>query len=65
MRWLLTALPGLACAGMMLLVCVPMLMNRKHGSDEGLSKEDVADLREEVARLKAERAVGGSQDEYV
>jgi len=50
---------------MMLLVCVPILMNRKHGSDEGLSKEDVADLREEVARLKAERAVGGSQDEYV
>ncbi len=65
MRWLLPALPGLACAGMMLLVCLPMLMNRRHGSDEGVSKEDVAALREEVARLKAERTVSGSKDEYV
>lgn len=65
MRWLLTALPGLACAGMMLVMCVPMLLKRRNGSGEDASKEDVAALREEVARLKAERAVGGAQDEYV
>lgn len=64
MRWLVTALPALACLGMMLVMCVPMLMNRKHGSQEGASKEDVAALREEIALLKAERALDGVEDQH-
>lgn len=64
MRWLVTALPALACLGMMLVMCVPMLMNRKHDSHEGASKEDVAALREEIALLKAKRALDGSEDQH-
>jgi hypothetical protein len=44
---------------MMLLICVPMLLGRKHGhdADPGASKQEVADLREEISRLKGERAI--------
>jgi len=44
---------------MMLLICVPMLLGRKHNqpTDQGISQQDVAELREEIARLKAERAL--------
>ncbi|MGH2825993.1 MAG: hypothetical protein ACRDKF_03370 [Actinomycetota bacterium] len=50
-------LPALACVAMMLLICVPMLLGRKHNqaSDESASQQEVAQLREEVSRLRSER----------
>lgn len=48
---------------MMLLVCVPMMMGRKHGGDESsASKEEIAALREEVAHLRVERDADPSKD---
>lgn len=53
MEWLWTALPALACGSMMLLICVPMMMGRKHGnSDSTVSKEEVSQLRDEIAQLR-------------
>lgn len=61
MRWLL-ALPSLACVAMMVVICIPMLLNRKHGrDDQAASKEEVAALREEITRLRAERALGDKE----
>ncbi|MBA2427634.1 MAG: hypothetical protein H0V60_11220 [Actinobacteria bacterium] len=59
MRSLAVYLPALACGAMMLLICVPMLLGRKHKqpTGKGVSQQDVAELREEIARLKAERAL--------
>jgi hypothetical protein len=66
MRWLLTALPALVCAAMMLLICVPMLFGHRHRRDEqSASKEEVAALREEVDRLRAERTQDLRRDEHV
>ena len=51
-------LPALACLAMMLLICVPMLLGRKHNraSDESASQQEIAQLREEISRLKSQRA---------
>ncbi len=58
MRSLIAYLPALACGVMMLLICVPMLLGRKHGqSDQGASKQEVAELRDELSRLKAQRVL--------
>jgi len=60
MEWLWVALPGLACAAMMLVICIPMMrnMHKGHGeSDDSATRQEVAELREEVARLKADRAL--------
>ncbi len=48
----------------MLLVCVPMLLGRRHKepSDEGASEQEAAELREEISRLKAERALEGDSE---
>ncbi len=60
MQWLWAALPALACAAMMLLICVPMMMGHKHKNDsDGATPEDVKALREELAALKA----GGTSPE--
>jgi hypothetical protein len=58
LRSLVAYLPAIACGVMMLLICVPMMFGRKHdqSADVGASKQEVAELREEVSRLKAERA---------
>ncbi len=58
MRSIAVYLPALACVAMMLLVCVPMLLGRKHNqaSDESASQQEVAELREEIAHLRAESA---------
>ena len=60
MDTLLLYLPALACVGMMLLICVPMMrnMHKDHrDSEDTATREEFAELREEVARLKAERAL--------
>lgn len=59
MRSLVTYLPAIACGAMMLLICVPMLLGRKHNQsgDAGVSQQEVAELREEISRLNAERAL--------
>ena len=62
MRWLTTALPVVACLGMMLVMCVPMLMNRGKGANEVASSVDVAELREEIARLKAQKVRAGEKE---
>jgi hypothetical protein len=57
---LLAYLPALACGAMMLAICIPMMrnMHKGHGgSEDTASRQEIADLREEVARLKAERAL--------
>ena len=54
MEWLWLALPGLACAAMMLFVCVPMMFGKKHGcNSEAATKQEVNALREEIAALQA------------
>ncbi len=59
MRSLAVYLPAVACVAMMLLVCVPMLLVRKHNqsTDQGASQEEVAELREEITRLKTQRGL--------
>lgn len=58
MQWLWAAVPALACGAMMLVMFVPMFMNRKNNNGaEAASKEDVAALREEISRLRATRAL--------
>ena len=59
MRTLVAYLPALACGAMMLLICVPMLLGRRHNQppDRAASQQEVAELRHEISRLKAERAL--------
>lgn len=59
MRTLVTYLPALACGAMMLFICVPMLLGRKHNREgqPSASQQEVAELRDEISRLKAERAL--------
>jgi hypothetical protein len=49
---------------MMLLICVPMMFRRKEGrsSDQSASQAEVAELREEVARLRAERGLADKSE---
>lgn len=63
MRTFVTYLPALACGAMMLLICVPMLLRRKHDHAEpSASQQEVAELRDEISRLKAERALEGKPE---
>jgi hypothetical protein len=59
-------LPALACVAMMLLICVPMLLGGKHNqaSDESASQQEVAQLREEVSRLRSERVPADSSEAH-
>lgn len=53
-------LPALACGAMMLPICIPMMrnMHKGHGdSADDDTRQEVAELREEIARLRAERAL--------
>jgi hypothetical protein len=55
-----TYLPAIACGAMMLLICIPMKrnMHKDRGESAGpASRQEIAELREEVARVKAERAL--------
>lgn len=59
MRTFVTYLPALACGAMMLLICIPMLLGRKHNQDAEptATQQEVAELREEISRLKAGRVL--------
>lgn len=67
MEWLLAYVPALACAAMMLVICIPMMRKMSGGHDQhgSESNEEIAELREEVARLRAERALESKPEETV
>lgn len=61
MRTLIAYLPAIACVGMMALICIPMMrnMHKGHGGpDDADARREIGELRDEIARLKAERALG-------
>lgn len=61
MEWLLVALPAVACAAMMLAVCGPMMFGRKHAcSDDKASKQEINELRDELARLRTDRPINSA-----
>lgn len=64
METVLSYLPAIACGAMMLLICIPMMRNMHKGrdSDDAVSREEVAELREEIARLKAERTLSETKE---
>lgn len=53
MEWLLVYVPAIACAAMMLVICLPMMrkMSGGHAQEGGASSDEVAELRYEVARF--------------
>lgn len=59
MKALLVYLPSIACLAMVAIICLPMLL--KHGKHE--TDPEVAQLKEEVVRLKAQIAT--REDEEV
>jgi hypothetical protein len=61
MRTFLTLLPALACAAMM-FVCARMMFGHREESTENAGAQEVAELREEVARLRAQRTL---EEEHV
>ena len=68
MRTLLAYLPGLFCLAMVLAVCGPMLLRRARGracdqeAPPAATAEEVAELREETGRLRAELALRERQE---
>ncbi len=63
MRTFLTLLPAFACAGMM-LVCARMMFGHRQGKTDDASAQETAELREEVARLRA-RQILDDQEERI
>ncbi len=64
MDTLITYLPALACGAMLLFICIPMMrnMHKGHGeSDDAVTRQEIAKLRNEIARLKAERTLAESE----
>jgi len=62
---LVAYLPAIACGAMLLLICIPMMRNMHKGHDESAgtaSRQEIAELREEVGRLKAERPLGHASE---
>lgn len=60
MRTVAAYLPAVACGAMMLFICIPMMrnMHKTDGtSDQPDIQREIGELRDEVARLKAERAL--------
>jgi hypothetical protein len=61
-------LPLIGCAAMMLLVCAPMMkrMHKPSESDgDSATKREIAELREEIASLRAERAVAPQEEKTI
>jgi hypothetical protein len=62
---LISYLPALACGAMMLFICIPMMrnMHKGHGdSTDTDTRQEVAELREEITRLRAEKALDFDQE---
>ncbi len=56
MRTLITLLPAVAC-GAMMLVCARMMFGRHGGTHDDPPVGEIAELRDELARLRSERAL--------
>ena len=54
----------LACGAMMLLICIPMMrnMHKGEGNDDSETRREIGELRDEIARLKAERALNDERE---
>jgi len=62
---LISYLPALACGAMMLFICIPMMRNMHKGHDDSHDadiRQEIAELREEIARLCAEKSLDTSQE---
>lgn len=60
METLIFFLPVLACGALMFFCMRHMTMGSKHDADQGIeqsSSEEIAELREDIARLRAEKAL--------
>lgn len=57
MRTFLLYLPAFACLAMMAAICVPTMRHMGMNQHHVDASEEIAALREEVARLKAERVL--------
>jgi hypothetical protein len=58
-------LPALACGAMMLLICIPMMRNMHKGHDGSTdtdTRQEIAELREEIARLRAEKTLDSDEE---
>ena len=64
MRSPIMYLPALACAAMMLLMCIPMMKRMRGGEEASDSAKEIAELRDEVARLKSGQAADARGDEH-
>lgn len=64
METVLAFLPAIACGAMMLFICIPMMRNMHKGdgsSDDSVASSEIAELREEIAQLRAERVLGNRE----
>jgi hypothetical protein len=62
---LISYLPVIACGAMMLLICIPMTKNMHKGHDDSTdvdTRQEIAELREEIARLRAEKTLDSSEE---
>jgi hypothetical protein len=55
-RTLITLLPALAC-GAMMLVCARMMFGRHGQTHDDPQTREIAELRDELARMRAESAL--------
>lgn len=61
MKTLVSFLPALAC-GAMMLVCARMMFGRHEKMNDDSGSRAVAELHEEIARLRGERALGEREE---
>jgi hypothetical protein len=65
METLIFYLPAIACGAMMLLICIPMMRNMHKGQDDSTdadTRQEIAELHEKIARLRAEKDLDSDQE---